>query len=226
MLYEDRRLDKPRSFAIIFYQLTYRANLERRNRYENNTCYFLLTASGLPDGATASATGYPIILAPKNGFTPAQMDFIKEITEYDAETDTAGSKIYFDFIGREGAVSAAVLNSVSKYEADGESIRLAGANRAETATEVAAFFTDDPDIVTFAYGVNFPDCISGGLLSWMFSSPILYGDSKNPTTYLNAGAPYVAASVSDWVYAFVYGGEGLVEDQFILNLFEASLQIA
>lgn len=204
-------------------------NEEGELLYEDSDNIELLVCDGTnwPDAATASATGYPILLAPKKGFTDAQWDFIKKITEYDEAADTVGNKIYFDFIGGEGAVTAEVLNSVSKYELDGgESIRLAGANRAETATEVADFFAGDPKIVTFAYGVNFPDCISGGLLSWFFDSPILYGDSKNPTTYMNAGAPYVASNVSDWVYAFVYGGEGLVGDQFILDLFNASQQIA
>ncbi|MEE3382697.1 MAG: cell wall-binding repeat-containing protein [Anaerovoracaceae bacterium] len=176
-----------------------------------------------PDAATASATGLPILLTAKTGFNEDQWSFINYLTDYDEETDTVGNPIYFDFIGGEAAVPAAVYESVADYELLSKSRRIAGANRAETAAEVAKAFNDyDPTMISFAYARNFPDCISGGLLAYVFDAPILYGDSVTPKPYMDADVPYIAKTYA-WA-AFVFGGEKLVSDEFINNVFLATLE--
>ena len=177
-----------------------------------------------PDAATASATGMPILLTAKTGFNEDQWSFINYLTDYDEETDTVGNPIYFDFIGGEAAVPAAVYESVADYEGDSDgSWRIAGANRAETAAEVAKVFNSyDPTMISFAYALNFPDCISGGLLAYAFGAPILYGDSVTQKPYMDADVPYIAKTEA-WD-AFVFGGEKLVSDEFINNVFLATLE--
>ena len=158
-----------------------------------------------PDAATASATGLPILLVPKAGLNDAQKSLLATLNQ---------PIIYV--IGGPGAVSDSLFNSLKVY--DPGAVRLAGANRAETAVKVARTYFDLSKVkaVTFAYGANFPDTIAGGLLAHLLDAPILYGDSKVPTPYINADAPYVMDCGAKTAY--VLGGEALVGDDFIIDL--------
>ena len=78
------------------------------------------------------------------------------------------------------------------------------------------YFDSDPKRVTFAYGGNFPDCISGGFLACYMEAPILYGDSKVPKPYADADAPYIAYCGA--YSAYVLGGASLISDQFVNDL--------
>jgi len=205
--------------------------LAGKDRYETNLMVLelLRNATGIhelmfcdgtnwPDAATASAVGLPMMLLPKAGPTAEQIKLLDQI---------GAGKFYVDIIGGTGAVSDAVLNMLAPYCQEGPDAvwRIAGANRAETAAEVARMYFleggEDPSITvdgfTFAYGANFPDTISGGLLAHVLKYPILYGDSKVPAPYLTANAAIIAKTNPS--AAYVLGGPTLVSDDFISSLY-------
>ncbi len=193
--------------------------LAGKNRYETNLEVLYVLANSIsfpkimlicdgtnwPDAATASAVGLPIMLISKAGLNDDQkscLDFLAD--EYEIAVDVIGGK---------GAISEEMLQTLDPYDP----IRVAGANRAETAVAVADhYFGSDPKRVTFAYGGNFPDCISGGFLARYMEAPILYGDSKVPKPYADADAPYIAYCGA--YSAYVLGGASLISDQFVTDL--------
>ena len=171
----------------------------------------ILVCDGLnyADAATASATGRPVLLVGKNGLTKDQKDFLGSI-----------SKRQIFVIGGEGAVSKAVFDELKEYDAFGSPTRIWGENRALTAVEVAKEFCRDGtdlDTVVFAYGGNYPDCISGGLLANALGAPILYGDAGQSKSYYDAAYPYF--QLNQYVKkAFLLGGPTLVSDAYALSL--------
>ena len=161
------------------------------------------------DAATASATGRPVLLVGKSGLTADQKAYLSTL-----------GKIRIYVIGGKGAVSDDTFNALKAYATDGKPTRLSGANRAETAVQVAkTFFANDYSLrtVVFAYGGNFPDCIAGGLLANYMQAPILYGDNGTSPSYTNADTPYF--QTHNYIgRAFILGGPSLVSDDFAMNL--------
>lgn len=199
-----------------------------KNRFDTNleVLDLLLSGPGIeemmfcdgtnwPDAATASAVGLPMMLLPKAGPTAEQIAFLKKIGK---------GQFYVDIIGGNGAVSQEVEKTLAAYCKGGkdEVWRVAGADRAETAAQVAWMYflvqgDLDVDGFTFAYGANFPDTIAGGLLAYELYFPILYGDNNAPASYLKANAAIIAKTSA--AKAYVLGGPTLVSDEFITSCF-------
>ena len=188
--------------------------LEMLDYYDPISWLLVCDGTNWPDAATASATAYPIMLMPKAGPTE-QQDTALGIIKSNAQD--GGYDFEIGVVGGSGAVSDDVFNMMSAYDTDNGAGRLAGSNRAETAVLVAGtLFSTPPTRVTIAYGANYPDTISGGILAHYMNAPILYGDSKVPTPYLKAAKPYV--QYYQIHTAYVLGGESLVSDQFVIDL--------
>ena len=167
--------------------------------------------------ATASASGRPIMLVPKAGPTAKQ---ITALDDMKSAALNSGKNFSVVVVGGDGAVSATVFNTVAAYDTKGEAHRLAGEDRAQTAVAVAqAMFGSNPRSITFAYGANYPDTISGGLLAYSMNAPILYGDSKVPAPYVNAAGPYLEHAGA--LTAYILGGPSLISDQFVIDLMKS-----
>ena len=142
------------------------------NRYETNLKILnycnpsggdVLVCSGLDfaDALSASATGLPILLV-GSSLTEGQATFLNH-----AAPD------YVNIIGGNAAVSAAVESQIRDLGMMG--YRLAGKDRYDTSLKVAAnYFSDrQRQYVTLAYGLDFPDGLAGGPLSFEIGAPML-----------------------------------------------------
>ena len=151
------------------------------------------------DALSASAVGLPILLVGKS-LTKEQMDFLKICDP--------GS---VNVIGGEGAVPKTVYDQIHN-DVGAEGFRIAGANRYETSEMVAIeYFTDrQPNCVTLAYGLDFPDGLAGGPLSYVKDAPLLL---------VKAGNEQYAAEVVQYGlrsrYAVVLGGPTLIPDSTV-----------
>lgn len=76
-------------------------------------------------------------------------------------------------LGGTGVVSSTVSAGLHAYT-DGGIFRAAGANRYETAAQIAyAYFPPQPTLSLVATGLNFPDALAGAALAGRLASPIL-----------------------------------------------------
>ena len=173
-----------------------------------------------PDAATASATGVPMLLVPKDELTKEQVAFLESIEDSDGNE---GGKLYFGIVGGEKAVTKEIAKQLEDYQMEDEDVfRMYGKGRADTAVAVAdIFYGGYTQGLSFAYAYNYPDCIAGGFLAWYFSCPILYGDASNPDTFLTADAPFAEQEGS--TIAFVFGGKKLIDGNFVATLLEPNL---
>jgi fibronectin type 3 domain-containing protein/putative cell wall-binding protein len=160
----------------------------------------ICSAYGFADSLSASAVGKPILLV-GNTLTDDQKTYLASL----------GKKNYY-VIGGTGAVSETVATELKTY---GTVKRVAGANRYETSSEVAkTFFKDGSDAVVLAYGLNFPDGLSGGPLAMALGAPLLLV-SSNSTNNASASA-YVAATSVD--KAICLGGSALISDTAVKDI--------
>jgi putative cell wall-binding protein len=160
----------------------------------------ICSAYGFADSLSASAVGKPILLV-GNTLTDEQKTYLASL----------GKKNYY-VIGGTGAVKTAVYNELKTY---GSVKRVAGANRYETSAEVAkTFFKDGSDAVVLAYGLNFPDGLSGGPLAMSLGAPLLLV-SSNSTNNASASA-YVTAKTVD--KAICLGGSALISDTAVKEI--------
>jgi putative cell wall-binding protein len=160
----------------------------------------ICSAYGFADSLSASAVGKPILLV-GNTLTDEQKTYLASL----------GKKNYY-VIGGAGAVSETVATELKTY---GTVERVAGANRYETSSEVAkTFFKDGSDTVVLAYGLNFPDGLSGGPLAMALGAPLLLV-SSNSTNNASASA-YVAATSVD--KAICLGGSALISDTAVKDI--------
>jgi putative cell wall-binding protein len=160
----------------------------------------ICSAYGFADSLSASAVGKPILLVGKT-LTDEQKTYLASL----------GKKSYY-IIGGTGAVSQNIENELKTY---GSVKRVAGANRYETSAEVAkTFFADSSDTVVLAYGLNFPDGLSGGPLAMSLNAPLLLV-SSNSTNNASASAYVTAAAVDK---AICLGGSALISDTAVKEI--------
>ena len=112
-------------------------------------------------------------------------------------------------IGGEKAVSKNVENYLAKnYTLD----RIAGKNRYETSAMIAERFFSHAETAVVAYGLNFPDGLSGGPLAMSLEAPMLLmtdSETAEASAYVEtAGVLHIA----------VMGGTTLIKDQAVLDL--------
>jgi len=121
---------------------------------------FLTTGTGFADAVAtsgvAASQGAPILLTHPEALSDDTAQYI---------ADNQLSDIHV--VGGEAVVSPEV-----KAEAGSDS-RIAGANRWETAVEVAEEFFTSPDTAALATGVDFPDALSGGVYAAIQDAPML-----------------------------------------------------
>ena len=183
------------------------------NRYETNLKILedagtegqeilICSGKGFADSLSASAVNKPILLLNNQAITEAQRRFLE---------NSSGT---FRIIGGESAISPemeAELRNLGTVE------RISGNNRYETSIAVAEYFFTDPNPLVLAYGRKFPDGLCGGPLACALNSPlILTGASADPTV-----ATYIAKQTD--TSAVVLGGEGLIPDDTVSNLFSVML---
>ncbi|MCR5183003.1 MAG: cell wall-binding repeat-containing protein [Clostridia bacterium] len=184
----------------------YNTNLEILNALGESEYLLVCSGANYADAATASATGLPVLLAGTK-LEDYQLDYLAE----------GKRQIYV--IGGKGAVSEEIAEALAEYDTDGTVDRVAGKDRSLTAKAVAEEFFDlKPYVstVVFAYGGNFPDCISGGLLAYSLNAPILYGGTHQ--SYTDADAPYIQENIVKTAY--ILGGPSLIPDEFVFGLDE------
>jgi putative cell wall-binding protein len=158
------------------------------------------SAYGFADSLSASAVGKPILLV-GDKLTDEQKTYLSSL----------GKKSYY-IIGGTGAVTQAIENELKTY---GTVERVAGANRYSTSAEVAkTFFEDSSDTVVLAYGLNFPDGLSGGPLAMSLGAPLLLV-SSNSINNASASA-YVTATAVD--KAVCLGGSALISDTAVKEI--------
>ena len=170
------------------------------------------TGTDYADSLSASATGKPILLVPKNKLAKG--------TNYDQEQFLSslgnGNNIYV--IGGTGAVNDSVFDKLMNYGSR-KATRIFGQNRFETSVAIARAFFEDPEFLVMAYGANFPDGLSGGPLAYALEAPLIL--SQNANVAVTAPKKYVNEIGSDLIDAvFVLGGPTLISDETISKILE------
>jgi putative cell wall-binding protein len=159
------------------------------DRWPNSTqTLVVVNGENFPDGLTAAGlqqignNGVPVLLVRADSIPPETAAAITELetTRSCAPCDGVAEIIV---VGGTSVVSSAVLEALDALNGDQGVRRLAGADRYETAVEVAKFVNDEPCDVILATGENFPDALAAGPLSgWLgggdcgdaeYGSPIL-----------------------------------------------------
>lgn len=162
------------------------------------------TGTNFADSLSASATGKPILLV-GNLLTANQRSYLDSIS---------GESYYM--IGGTGAVNDKIMEECSVYCNTGKVYRLEGANRYETSIVVAGWFFNLPDYAVLAYGLNFPDGLSAGLLAFNMNAPLILtatGSEQQAVSY---------ASAEKIKYGYVIGGSGLISDNSVRKIFGMS----
>lgn len=173
----------------------------------SNIEVFVATGANFPDalaaGPAANLKGGPILLVTRDAIP----------NETKAELTRLGpSKI--TIVGGTTQVSAAVQAQLAAYtdsKSVGSVVRLAGANRNDTAAKVSGLFAADRPAVFIATGAGFPDALSAGPAAGLLNVPILLvtqgsipNETKTALSRLTPATIYVVggtAVVSDAVKA-------------------------
>ena len=165
---------------------------------------FLATGEGFADAVAASSAaaikGAPIILSGADELSEPAAAYLKEHR-------ASLNDIYV--LGGEAAIAEAVFD-----EAEATS-RIAGADRWETATEVAEEFFTSPTEITLATGDAFPDALSGGVYAATKQAPVILTGTDNLP---GAAANYAQAEKETLERVSVFGGEAAVEERVLDQL--------
>lgn len=160
-----------------------------------NEDILVCTGNGFADSLSASAVGKPILLV-ANKLNNKQKAYL----------ETLSSENYC-LIGGTGVLSKKVYDTFGTY---GNVNRVAGEDRYETSIAVAkAFFPSDVKTVTLAYGLNFPDGLSGAPLSMSLDAPLIL------TANMASAYEKTSAFTKDELkanYAVSYGGATILSD--------------
>lgn len=121
-------------------------------------------ADALSVSSIAAIKGYPIILTDKDTLPFQSQETLINIKP---------SLVYI--IGGDGVINKSVESKIqSLLNLDSSNlIRIWGMDRYKTSINVADYFNLNGNIVTFAYGENFPDALSGSVLAAKLNAPII-----------------------------------------------------
>lgn len=163
----------------------------------------ILICSGesFADSLSAAASERPILLV-KTGLQNAQKEYLNSLNGETKITVIGGTK----------AVSSSIEEALASY---GKTSRIGGSSRYETSVLVAETFFKDPEACVLAYGENFPDGLSGGVLANAMGGPLILASSdktKYPLSYVSSVKPYEA---------IVLGGPSLISDTAVRKVFWA-----
>lgn len=189
----------------------YKVNrLEGKTRFETNIEILkeagvknedILICNGMSfaDSLSASAVGKPILLVDKQ-LSSDQKVYLKGLS----------SKNYY-IIGGTGAVSNTVYEQIKSY---GNTQRVYGQNRYSTSVAVAnKFFGTDSKGIMLAYGLNFPDGLSGGPLAMELNMPLILATTND------VGDAKTYAGTVGVDNAIVLGGTALISDKAVNSIF-------
>lgn len=180
------------------------------NRY--NTCYkinsqlnvakgtpvVITTGNDYPDALSissiASQNGYPIILSDKDSISDELMGMVQSINP---------SKIYI--AGGVGVISNNVVTQLKASLAisDSNIVRIAGNDRYSTSLSIAKYFNLTGNTITIATGKDYPDALSGSVLSANLNAPILLvgDDATQQKSYIDS---------TNYTNEIIYGGIGAI----------------
>ncbi|HET7686791.1 MAG TPA: PQQ-dependent sugar dehydrogenase, partial [Candidatus Limnocylindria bacterium] len=157
------------------------------------------TGTNYPDALAGSAVAgrfeWPVLLVRAGdipGSTAAELDRLNPDTVY--------------VLGGQGVISEAMRAQLATYASSGLAIRIAGADRYETAAQVSAtWYAASPPAAFVATGTGFADALSGGPAAAQESAPLLL---VRP----NEVPPSTAAELARLQPARIYvlGGTGAV----------------
>ena len=166
----------------------------------------ILVASGesYADSLSASATGLPLLLVTGNSLKGSQKRYLEELM--------AERHLYFVILGGTNSVSAAMEESISAYGTIEE--RLYGSNRYFTSDAIADYFFPRAKKAVIAWGENFPDGLSAGVLGYFMDAPLLLTNSKKANTTKKYTSPH---NIHDGI---VMGGTGNLPDDLVRNILE------
>ena len=152
---------------------------------EENCAIALVNGRNFPDALAAGTTssGYSVLLTEANSLPEVTADEIARLYS----PDECDGSVFVLIIGGTSAVSAAVREEVIDIVGYLNVERVAGANRYETALEVAEWWGYG-DTVILVSGENFPDALVAGPMSASTGYPII----------LNSGSS-VRADVAQWM---------------------------
>ena len=181
---------------------------------EAGDAIFYCDGTNWPDAATAAGTGVPMMLVAKDGLSQDQIDFIEAFEAPMMNVLIGGTK----------AVSEEVAAQLEPYTREDELEyfdgvwRIFGKGRGDTAVALAEAVFEEPEGVIFAYALNYPDTIAGGLMACYMGMPILYGDNGHPDVYAASDGPYIEDL--GIYFAYILGGQKLVSYEFANDLLE------
>ena len=183
----------------------YETNLEiLKEAGVENKDILVCTGKAFADSLSASAVNQPVLLV-KDSLNTAQKEFFAGLS---------GSKIYI--IGGEKAVSKKIAGELAAY---GEVTRIEGATRYDTSVNIAKEFFPDADSIVLAYGKNFPDGMSGGVLAYSMDAPLIL-------TLNGKEAPAVAyATERNIKSGVVLGGPTLILDRSVRKIFRMASDV-
>lgn len=125
------------------------------------------TGNTFADSLSASATRMPILLVDKV-MSETQSNFIEKYFK--------DSQKKITILGGKNSVSDEVYKSLSKLN---KSIkRIAGESRYDTSRLIAKEYFTDAKKAVIAYGMNFPDGLSGGSLAMQLGAPLLLANDN------------------------------------------------
>ncbi len=163
-----------------------------------NEDILVCSGMGFADSLSASAVGKPILLV-GNSLNSTQKSYL----------NASGKRNYY-IIGGTGAVSYDVERELKGY---GSIKRVSGQNRYATSVAVARqFFGNYSETAVFAYGLNFPDGLSGGPLAMSLEGPLLLVTSTDTP----AAASYIKSSGIK--KAVTLGGPALISDAAVKKI--------
>ncbi len=160
----------------------------------------------LAAGPLAGRLGAPVLLTQPTALPPA----IEQELQRLAPTQVL-------IVGGMGAVSADIEQRIFEL-LDVHPVRLAGANRFETAAAIAAHGFATATTVYVASGTSFPDALSGGPAGAHLDRPVFL---TNPNALPQATADAIAALGDPEIV--VLGGSGAVSDLVVQQLDDLGL---
>lgn len=164
----------------------------------SNEEILVCTGKNFADSLSGSATKRPILLV-SGSISAKQKTYLSSLSENE-----------FYILGGKAAVSSGVESAIKQY---GTVRRIGGATRFETSVMIAEAFFDSPEYLVLAYSNNFPDGLCGGPLAMSMDAPLILTRTGKET----AAKDY--AEANEIHSGVVLGGEGLIDDKTVENVF-------
>lgn len=156
------------------------------------------TGTNYADSLSASAVKKPILLV-GDALTEDQIKFLSGLED-----------VSFTILGGEKSVSGEIAKELESY---GKVERIGGKNRFETSALIAEKYFTTPGTAVLAYGMSFPDGLSGGPLAMAMDGPLLlvyFGYESYAQAYMRNNAINTG---------MVLGGSKLISDKLTRTLF-------